>query len=114
MTADDSAVRVEAAVLDQGRSGLFNGGRVCGGLERRGTICISGRRLWGFPGDGDEGSVEDGVMCEKLSDPNCIGSAWRIWKVENVVGKKGKELVCKHGGGVSKLVTVASLLTFLD
>jgi hypothetical protein len=40
-----------------GRSGLFNGGRVCGGLERRGTICISGRRLWGFPGDGDEGSV---------------------------------------------------------
>jgi hypothetical protein len=57
---------------------------------------------------------EDGVMCEKLSDPNCIGSAWRIWKVENVVGKKGKESVCKHGGGVSKLVTVASLLTFLN
>ena len=54
------------------------------------------------------------VMREKLSDPNCIGSAWRIWKVENVVGKKGEESVCKHGGRVSKLVTVTSLLTFLN
>jgi hypothetical protein len=53
-------------------------------------------------------------MREKLSDPNCIGSSGRIWKVENVLGKKGKESVCKHGGGVSKLVTVASLLTFLN
>ena len=84
-------------------------------LQRTPVLAVN----WDWRGIGEKGGIDgfaetEGVMREKLSDPNCIGSAWRIWKVENVVGKKGGESVCKHGGGVSKLVTVASLLTFLN
>jgi hypothetical protein len=67
-------------------------------------------------------AVNTGVRCcgqqsvtrVMFSDPNSMGSAWQVWVWGNLSSEEWQDSTCEHGEGVGSLVTVESLLTFLN
>jgi hypothetical protein len=43
-----------------------------------------------------------------------MGSAWQVWVWGNLSSEEWQDSTCEHGEGVGSLVTVESLLTFLN